>query len=201
MNKLSTDQLRKLYGQPKERAKIKVLDELDHHAKAFIEKSPFVVLSTINLKNEMDASPRGGKPGFVKVLKSGELVIPDAKGNNRIDSLVNIADSGMIATLFFIPGVDELLRVNGKAFITTDTDAMAMFEDEKIPIKTCLIIEPKEVFLHCAKALMRSKLWSIDAQIERSTFPTMGEMLKDQLKSTDAAESQEEMVERYKKDL
>lgn len=201
MNSLTSEHLRELYGVPSVRAKNKVLSELDQHAKAFIEKSPFMVLSTINLNGEMDASPRGGQPGFVKFLESGELIIPDAKGNNRIDSLVNIADSGKVATLFFIPGVDELLRINGEAFITSDTNILNQFTTEKKPLKTAIIIEPKEIFLHCAKALMRSNLWSVDTQIERSDFPTMGEMLKDHLNAEEPAESQVDMLNRYQKDL
>ncbi|MFT5819334.1 MAG: PPOX class probable FMN-dependent enzyme [Crocinitomix sp.] len=201
MNKLTAEQLRELYGNPSGRAKDKVLTQLDSHSKAFINKSPFVVLSTINSSGAMDASPRGGQPGFVKFSAEGNVILPDAKGNNRIDSLINIAESGQIATLFFIPGVDELLRINGNAFITADAKVLDLFSTEKKQMKTAIIIEPKEIFLHCAKALMRSKIWSLDAQIERSTFPTIGEMLKDQLNSNDPAESQESMLKRYQKDL
>lgn len=201
MNKLDSKQLRELYGQPSERAKNKVLTTIDKHVRVFIEKSPFIVLSTVNSNGQMDASPRGGNSGFVKIMKDGNIVIPDAKGNNRIDSLTNIADTGQIATLFFIPGVDELLRINGSAFITNDTNTLELFTDEKNKVKTAIIIEPEEIFLHCAKALMRSKLWSIDNQLKRSDFPTMGEMLKDQLNSNAPAESQIDMVNRYQKDL
>jgi PPOX class probable FMN-dependent enzyme len=201
MNKLNTQQLRDLYGLASERAKVKVLTELDVHAKAFIHKSPFIVMSTIGKFGAMDASPRGGKAGFIKYTEKGDLIIPDAKGNNRLDSLINIAESGNIATLFFIPGVDELLRINGSAYITTDKEVLDLFPTEKKPIKSAIIIEPKEIFLHCAKALMRSKIWSVEAQIKRSSFPTMGEMLKDQLNAPEPAESQEAMLNRYQKDL
>jgi PPOX class probable FMN-dependent enzyme len=201
MKKLNTQQLRDLYGLPSKRAKVKVLTELDDHAKAFINHSPFVVISTISGTGEMDASPRGGQAGFIKFTESGDIIIPDAKGNNRIDSLINIAESGNIACLFFIPGIDELLRINGTAYITAEKEIFELFSPEKKPLKTAIIIEPIEIFLHCAKALMRSKLWSAEAQIERSSFPTMGEMLKDQLNAPEPAESQKAMLKRYQKDL
>lgn len=193
------DQLRELYGFPSGRAKHKTLTKLDKHAISFIEKSPFMMLGTTNKAGQMDASPRGGKPGFIEVLNESELIIPDAKGNNRIDSLVNIVEHGRVASLFLLPGVDETLRINGSAYITIDPTLISRFADERI--KSCIIIEIEEVFLHCAKALMRSKLWDIEAQIKRSDFPTMGQMLKDQLNSQEDPESLADMVKRYQKDL
>ena len=194
-------QLRKLYSFPSGRAKDKMFSTLDKHAIHFISKSPFAILSTCNTDKKMDASPRGGNPGFVKVYSNNVLVIPDAKGNNRLDSLVNIINSGTIGILFLIPGIDETLRLNGKAVITTDEEYLNLFSDENIAPKTCILVNVEEVFLHCAKALMRSKLWLEDTKINRNEFPTMGEMLKDQLGGNKIAESQEDMVKRYKKDL
>jgi PPOX class probable FMN-dependent enzyme len=200
--KIETEnQLRELYDLPSGRAKDKVFSTLDKHAINFISKSPFIVLSTSNKNGKMDASPRGGNPGFVKVLNSQEIVIPDAKGNNRVDSLINIVETGRIGMLFLIPGVDETLRLNGAAFITSDTKYIEMFLSEKIPVKTCLVIKAEEVFLHCAKAFMRSKLWHEDSKIERSELPTMGQMLSDQSGSNETPETQEAMVKRYQKDL
>ena len=197
----NVNQLRELYDLPSGRAKDKVFSILDKHAITFISKSPFIVLSTSNKNGKMDASPRGGNPGFVKVLNSQEIVIPDAKGNNRVDSLINIVETGRIGMLFLIPGVDETLRLNGAAFITSDTKYIEMFSSEKIPVKTCLVIKVEEVFLHCAKAFMRSKLWDEDSKIQRSELPTMGQMLSDQLGSNETPETQEAMVKRYQKDL
>lgn len=196
-----TSQLREIYGFPSGRAKDKVFSKLDKHAINFIEKAPFLVLSSSNVNGDLDASPRGGLPGFVKVLNEKELIIPDAKGNNRIDSLTNIVETGRVGILFLIPGVDETLRVNGSAYITTDSKYLECFPLEQNTPKSFIIIEVKEMFLHCAKAFMRSKLWHKDALIDRKTFPTMGKMLKDQLQSNDALESQEDMVKRYQKDL
>lgn len=197
----TASQLRELYGYPKGRAKDKVLNRLEKHAINFINTSPFLVMSTSSYKGNQDASPRGGSPGFVKVLDEKTLVIPDAKGNNRVDSISNIIETNSIGLLFLIPGVDETLRINGSAFLSTDVSYLKLFIEENNPPKACIIISVKEVFLHCAKAFMRSKLWEASAQIDRESFPTMGEMLKDQLGSKEAPETREAMLARYKKDL
>ena len=197
----STDQLRELYGFPKGRAKDKVLSTLEKHSKHFISKSPFLLLSTISKEGLMDVSPRGGIPGFVKISESGDLLIPDAKGNNRMDSFTNIIETGSVGLIFLLPGIDETLRINGSAYITTDASILSLFDSEdKTPI-SCLVISIDELFLHCAKAFMRSKLWKGDFQIEPNDFPSIGVMLKDQLKSNEEAETREDMIKRYQKDL
>jgi len=195
------EQLRALYGFPRGRAKDKVQNSLDKHTINFIEKSPFLIISSANKQGKMDASPRGGQVGFVKILNNTTIAIPDSKGNNRLDSLINIIETGTIGTLFLMPGIDETLRINGSAYISTHQDHLDLFASEKNPPKTCIILNIEEVFLHCAKALMRSRLWDESAKLERSEFPTMGEMLKDQLGGNDIVETQAEMVQRYHKDL
>ncbi len=197
----STDQLRELYGFPRGRAKDKVLSSLEKHSLNFISKSPFLLLSTISKDGKMDVSPRGGNPGFVKISDNGNLLIPDAKGNNRMDSFTNIIETGSIGLIFLLPGIDETLRINGSAYITTEEHILNYFHSEdKTPI-SCLVISIDEIFLHCAKALMRSRLWSDDYKIDTKDFPSIGKMLKDQLKSTEEAETREEMIQRYQKDL
>ncbi|WP_298500096.1 pyridoxamine 5'-phosphate oxidase family protein [uncultured Algibacter sp.] len=195
------DQLRKLYGYPSRRAKEKVLTRLEKHAINFIETSPFLVMSTSNKKGKMDASPRGGVAGFVKVMDKTTLVIPDVKGNNRVDSISNIVETGRIGLLFLIPGIDETLRVNGSAYLSTDTKYLELFTQEQNLPKASIVVSVEEVFLHCAKAFMRSKLWDASAQIDSHSFPTMGQMLKDQLGTKEAPETREAMIKRYKKDL
>jgi len=197
----SEEQLRELYEQPKERALLKQLDHLDRHAKKFITLSPFLVLSSVGSSGKLDASPRGGVPGFVKVLNEKTLMIPDSKGNNRLDSLVNIIETGEVGTLFLIPGMDETMRVNGKAHLSTSADHLALFETEKRPIVSCIVVEVDEMFLHCAKALMRSRLWAEESKIDRSKMPAMGEMLKEQMGHDDVSETQENMLKRYKEDV
>ena len=195
----SKDQLRALYGEVSIRAKDKVLRQLDKHAIHFIERSPFFLLASYSLEGQVDNSPRGGLPGFVQIQEN-QLLIPDAKGNNRVDSLINIVETGRIGLIFLIPGVNETLRVNGSAILSTDPELIARFED-KSPIKSVIVVNVEEVFLHCAKALMRSKLWNPDQQIDRKSFPTMGQMLKDQLNWPGPAESQEDMEHRYRKEI
>lgn len=197
----SESQLREIYENPRGRAKDKVLASLDKHAAHFINCAPFVVISTVSTLGKMDASPRGGEAGFVKISNAQELIIPDYKGNNRVDSLTNIVETSSIGMLFMIPGIDETLRINGKANITTETELLNYFSKEpKLPI-SCIVVAIEEVFLHCAKAFMRSKLWKQESLINPSDFPTMGQMLKDQLGGSQVPETREEMVKRYMKDI
>ena len=195
------EHLRELYGCPSGRAKDKVFTSLDKHAINFIENSPFLTISTVSKDGKMDASPRGGQVGFVKVIDNETIAIPDSKGNNRVDSLTNIVETGTIGTLFLIPGIDETLRINGSAYLSNGSKYLDLFTSEKNPPKLCIIIKIDEVFLHCAKALMRSRLWHEDAKMDRDNFPTMGQMLKDQLGGKEPAETHETMVQRYRKDL
>ncbi|WP_299775499.1 pyridoxamine 5'-phosphate oxidase family protein [uncultured Pseudoteredinibacter sp.] len=195
------EELREIYGFPTGRAKDKQLPSLEKHAINFIAHSPFMLLSTSNAAGKLDCSPRGGSPGFVHVKDENCILIPDAKGNNRIDSLVNIVETKRAGCLFLIPGVDETLRVNGRASISADQSYLSYFEDQAKPAISCVVLQIEEVFLHCAKALMRSSLWDVQSQIERSRFPTMGRMIKEQLNLGGETETQEQMIERYKKDI
>lgn len=196
----SVDELRSLFAQPGERAVRKQLARLDRHCRRFIELSPFVVMATGN-DGSMDASPRGGAPGFVRVVDESTLWIPDAPGNNRLDSLANLIATGRVGLLFLIPGVDETLRVNGAARISIDPDVLRQAADEKRTPKVVIEVTVEEAYLHCAKALMRSKLWSDESRQDRGVLPTLGEMLAEQTGTTSAPETQEQMVARYQKDL
>lgn len=197
----SEEQLRNIYGFAKGRAKDKQLEALEMHSINFIQLSPFLTLSTHNQSGLVDCSPRGGEPGFVKVVNEHTLLIADAKGNNRLDSLINIVETGHLGCLFFIPGVDETLRVNGKARVSTHPEHLSLFQNEKRIPASCIEVSITEVFLHCAKAFMRSNLWSEMAKIDRSDLPTMGRMINDQLAVSDTPETQDAMVIRYQKDL
>nr|WP_279545406.1 MSMEG_1061 family FMN-dependent PPOX-type flavoprotein [Pseudoteredinibacter isoporae] len=193
--------MRSLYGHAAGRAKDKQLPALEKHSINFIHHSPFMLLSTVNKSGQLDCSPRGGVAGFVHIHNERRILIPDAKGNNRLDSLVNILDTEQAGCLFLIPGVDETLRVNGQARLSQDPSFLDVFKNEDKPPKTCIVLDIDEVFLHCAKALMRSKLWSEESKIERSSFPTMGRMINDQLRIDGEVETQEEMIRRYMKDI
>jgi len=194
-------ELRALYAEPTERSQRKEIRRLDKHCKRFIELSPFLVLASADDQNHCDASPRGGAPGFVKVLGESALLIPDAPGNNRLDTMQNIQASGRIGVLFLIPGVDETLRVNGRARISTDAEQIRLCTTEKRAPKVVIEVLAEAVYLHCAKALMRSKLWNPANHVERSALPTMGQMIADQSGLDVASETQAAMVERYQKDL
>lgn len=191
--------LRALYPAPGERALRKQMSALDAHALRYIELSPFVVLATSDAAGRQDASPRGGAPGFVRATAQ-QLWIPDAPGNHRLDSLGNIVDTGRIGLLFLIPGVDETLRVNGRARLSDAAERLAPFAADP-RVRLVIEVDVEEAYLHCAKALMRSKLWSDGARVERSVLPTMGQMISDQTGLVTPAESQAQMVARYAKDL
>lgn len=193
--------LRALYPEPTERARRKEITALDVHCRRFIELSPFVLLATSDAHHQLDASPRGGSPGFVKITETGDLLIPDAPGNNRLDSLENIVTTGSVGLLFLIPGVDETLRVNGDAVLSHDPQDIASCTDERRAPTLVIRVVVRAAYVHCAKALMRSQLWSASSQIDRRTLPTIGEMLNDQTGITTPPETREAMVARYTPEL
>lgn len=195
------EQLREHYPPAQGRALSKQLDHLDPHCIAFIGLSPFAVLATGGAAGQLDASPRGGAPGFVQVLDRHTLLLPDAKGNNRLDSFSNIAETGRAGLLFMIPGVDETLRVNGEASLSDDAALLALFAGERNPPRLVMRLHVAEAYLHCAKALMRSRLWDSAAQVERSVLPSMGQMISDQTGGSATLESQAQMLARYAADL
>jgi PPOX class probable FMN-dependent enzyme len=197
----SLDELRAHFGKPHERAARKEIRQLDRHCIDFICLSPFVVVATSDPEFNMDASPRGGPPGFVKVTASGHLLIPEAPGNNRIDSLQNIFQTGRIGLIFMIPGFNETLRVNGAASLSFMVQDLEECRDEKRMPKAVIKVVPHAAYLHCAKAFLRSKLWRPEAQVDREVLPTAGQMISDQTGISVAHESREAMELRYQPDL
>ena len=193
--------LRELYAAPTERALKKEIRALDRHCRRFLELAPFVVLATADKAGNADASPRGGAPGFVKALDDKTLLIPDAPGNNRLDTLENILATGRIGLLFLIPGVDETLRVNGRASLSSDPAEMALCRNEKRQPKLVIRVAVEGAYLHCAKAFMRSGLWKAASRVERSLLPTIGEMIGEQTGIRTPPETREEMEKRYARDL
>jgi PPOX class probable FMN-dependent enzyme len=197
----SKEKLRAAYPPAKERSLKKQLPQLDRHCLRFISLSPFVVLSSGTVEGGFDASPRGGEPGFVRAPDARTLFIPDAPGNNRLDTLENILANGRLGLLFLIPGVDETLRVNGTARLEDGPSFIEHFKSDKRVPKLVIAVTVEDVYLHCAKALMRSRLWSPESRVERTVLPTMGQMLNEQTGVLAPAETQEQMVERYKAEL
>jgi PPOX class probable FMN-dependent enzyme len=185
--------LRERYPQPNERSRLKTLRKLDRHCRRFIELSPFLCLGTASDRG-VDVSPRGDHPGFVHVLDDTTLAIPDWPGNNRLDSLANVVSNPEIGLLFLIPGVDESLRVNGAARIVHDPDLLSCWNTNGKQPRSALLVTVHEAFLHCAKALIRSRLWAADSRIDRSQLPSYGRMLKEQIDIAQTAEEIEASV-------
>ena len=201
MTDLEASDLAAIYAKPTPRVIAKARPEIDVHARNFIAMSPFCVLATSGSDGSVDASPRGGNPGFVHVEGPNRLLMPDRSGNNRIDSFRNIVEgSGFVQLIFFVPGIDETLRVGGKGKLTADPDLLAsMVEFGKLP-RAALCVDVREAYFHCGKALMRSRLWSKDARVERATFPSISQVIHDQTKLGEA-ETQAAVEARYKTQL
>ena len=192
------EQLRSLYAAPAQRAVHKQQDRLDSHCQQWIALSPLLVMATAGADGALvDASPRGGKPGFVKVVDERRLWIPDAGGNNRLDSLSNLLTDARIGLLFLIPGVDETLRVNGRAQLRDEPEFTEQFAGDNFRLKLVIEVQVQEAYLHCAKALMRSRLWAADSQLPRATLLTLNQIIHAQTGNAQAPESQQSMVQRY----
>ena len=190
--------LERLYGAPSGAAVEKEIDYLHPHYARLIAASPFFVLATGG-PGGLDASPRGDAPGFVVVENEKTLLIPDRRGNNRIDSLRNIIADPHVALLFLIPGVGETLRVNGRAEISTDPVLLERFRVEgKLP-RSVIVVHVDTVFFQCARAIFRSKLWDPAQHIERRSLPSLGTIVADVSKgSFDARKYDEGLYERLK---
>ena len=177
----SEAELRAIYRQPSQGAAGKDIGRIDKHMAHFISLSPFLCIGTMGPRGASDVSPRGGEPGFVHVLGERTLAMPDRPGNNRLDTLINIVNNPGVGLAFFIPGFEDVLRVNGVARITTDPETMGRFVTENKPPITVTMIEVKEAYLHCPKAVRRAGLWNPEAYVDRATFPTAGQIYHDQL--------------------
>jgi uncharacterized protein len=198
---LAACDLAAIYPKPTPRVIAKARPAIDSHAKNFIGMSPFCVLATSGADGSVDASPRGGNPGFVGVTGPNTLVMPDRSGNNRIDSFRNIVEgSGFVHLVFFVPGIDETLRVGGRGSVSADPELLAAMVEFGKPPRAVLRIDVNEVYFHCGKALMRSKLWSADTRVERSVMPSISTVIHDQT-SLGEPESQDVVYERYKTQL
>jgi uncharacterized protein len=168
--------LTSLYYAPLERSVKKQLDHLDDYCRQFIAASPMVIVGT-QAAGVADNSPRGDVPGFVKVADDHTLLIPDRRGNNRLDTLKNLIQNPAIGLLFLIPGINETFRVNGEAVISRDPALTARFEMQgKLP-RTVIVVRVKEAYIHCSRALVRSDLWNPAKHVDRSKVPSMGTML------------------------
>lgn len=190
----TVEQLREHYARPAERSVRKSLPALDHHMRRFIELSPLICMGTSG-EGGGDVTPRGDQPGFVHVEDAHTLLIPDWPGNNRLDSLTNIVANPNVGLLFFVPGVLETLRVNGQAAVTIDPALLQQWNVAGRQPKAIIRVTVREAYLHCGKALLRSKLWEDDYRIDRDTLPSYARMLKDQIELPETADELQATIE------
>jgi PPOX class probable FMN-dependent enzyme len=193
--------LQALYGTPAGASVEKEIDYLHPHYQAMVAASPFFVLATSG-PDGVDASPRGDAPGFVVVENEKTLLIPDRRGNNRVDSLRNIVANPQVALLFLIPGIGETLRVNGRAAITTDLALLRRFAvDGKLP-RSVIVVFVDTVFFQCSRAIFRSNLWDASRHLPRESLPSLGRIVADVAKTKFDAEAYDKgLYERLKSTL
>jgi len=176
------DQLETIYGRPNEASTVKVADRITPQYRVLIDKSPFAALATCGPEG-LDCSPRGDLPGFVRVHDETTLMMPDRRGNNRVDSLRNIVRDPRIALLFLIPGSGSTLRVNGRARVSANADLLASFKvDGKAP-RTVIVMTVDEIYFQCARAIVRSDLWNPDRRVDPKSLPTPGQILAEMSES------------------
>ena len=190
-------EIREIYGEPMERTVKKQLPKLEKHSRAFIALSPFLVIASSDPSGRCDASPKGDAPGFVKVIDNQTLLIPDRLGNNRVDTIGNLLARPGVGLIFFVPGVNETLRVNGKASITTDPALLEpLAVNGKVP-RSGILITAEEVYFHCGKALIRSDLWNSEKQLPKGQWPPLGRIIAEQI-GTDPVEGERLTAESYR---
>lgn len=172
----SIEELEAIYGAPGETSLIKEVDYITPHYRAFIDAAPFAALATSGAEG-LDCSPRGDLAGFVRVHDEKTLMMPDRRGNNRVDSLRNIVRDPRVALLFLVPGVGNTLRVNGRAQLSTDAELLESFAVQGKAPRSVIVMNVDAVYFQCARALVRSKLWHPDSQVDPKSLPTPGQIL------------------------
>jgi uncharacterized protein len=172
----TVEELEAIYGQTNDASTVKVADRVTPLYRILIEKSPFAVLATSGPEG-LDCSPRGDLPGFVRIHDEKTLLMPDRRGNNRIDSLRNIVRDPRVALLFLIPGSGNTLRVNGRATISTDPDLLTSFAVKEKAPRSVIVMTVEEMYFQCARAIVRSDLWNPDKRVDPKTLPTPGQIL------------------------
>jgi uncharacterized protein len=184
-------ELRTVYGTPPPNSLAVrcVLPRLDEHHRAFIALSPFVVIASADAQGFPDVSPRGDLPGFVAVPDDHTLLLPDRPGNKKLLTLSNVLENPNVALIFLVPGREDSLRVNGRAQITTDPTLLAPLAVQGKDPRSGLIVTVEQAWLHCGKALIRSRLWEAEAHVAPDALPTLGKMLADQIAGVDAADA------------
>jgi uncharacterized protein len=191
-------QLREIYGDPMERAVKKQLTRLDRHCRNFIALSPFLVIASSDPAGRCDASPKGDMPGFVRVIDDTTLLIPDRLGNNRVDTLSNLLLRPGVGLIFFVPGINETLRVNGRAQVATDPALLEpLAVNGKVP-RSGILVAAEEIYFHCGKALIRSDLWNPKKHVARGSWPSLGRIIAEQVGGMDPDEAERQTAESYR---
>ncbi len=193
--------LRQHYAAPSDIVNAKAIDRIDDFCRRFIALSPFLVIATASADGRSDCSPRGDAPGFVQVVDDKTLLIPDRRGNNRLDSIENILSEPHVGLLFMVPGIDETLRINGACRIVVDPEVLEPFAVGGKAPAAALEVTVDDVYFHCGKALKRSHLWDADRHVERKCFPTLGRIIAEQTKMASVDEVEANVAESYTKRL
>jgi uncharacterized protein len=190
----SIEQLREQVGVPRQRSLDKQLSKLDKHCRAFIERSPFMLLGTSSADGRCDVSPKGDAPGFVRVLDDHTLAIPDRPGNKRFDSLQNMLANPHVGLLFVVPGIDETLRVNGTVELVQDPRLLASLAVEgKAPL-LAILVHVEEAYIHCARSFLRGHIWDPAGFVAKSEWPTISRVIADQTRPADRSDAEHESL-------
>lgn len=175
----SVDEYRALRGDAIPAMYAKSMTHIDEHIRRFLALTSFVAVASIDANGNMDISPKGDPPGFITVIDDTTIVIPERAGNRRADTFTNVLQNPSVGIICFVPGMDETMRLNGRASITTDAELLATMEvDGHVPVLG-LVVEVEEAFIHCGKSLIRGRVWDPDARIDRSIYPSVGEVMFD----------------------
>ena len=189
------DNLRELFGTPGELAVACMKERMDKYHQRFIELSPFVCMATSGEDQQPFVSPRGDRPGFVKTLDEHTLIIPDRRGNNKVESFTNIVTNPKVSLIFFVPGLPETLRVLGTASISTNPELLAFGQDDRSEPKAVTRIDITTIYFHCGKAIVRSNLWEDSSKANRKDFPSFGKVIKEQAKLDASTEDTEAHID------
>lgn len=197
-----TTTLRDRVGEPKPEIANKEMHEVDAYFRQFLSLCPFLCISSADADGNQDVSPRGDPPGFVRALDARTLLIPDRKGNRRVDTMRNIIENPRVGLILFVPGVEEVVRINGRATITDDPALLAPSAVNGVLPALGIVVAIDDIFFHCAKAILRSKLWEPETPIARSEFPSFGQIVRDQRNPAgDVAEIDRRLQQEYRDTL